>query len=51
MKKIVIASGNPGKLREIARILAPLEIEAAPQSDFGVPECPDRKSTRLNSSH
>lgn len=41
MSKIVIASGNPGKLREIARILAPLEIEALPQSDFNVPDCPE----------
>lgn len=41
MSKIVIASGNPGKLREIARILAPLEIEAVPQADFDVPDCPE----------
>jgi len=41
MNKLVIASGNAGKLREIARILEPLAIVAAPQSDFGVPECPE----------
>ena len=41
MNKIVIASGNAGKLREIARILEPLNMHAAPQSDFGVPECPE----------
>lgn len=41
MSKIVIASGNPGKLREIARILAPLDIEAVPQADFNVPDCPE----------
>ena len=41
MNKIVIASGNAGKLREIARILEPLNIDAVPQSDFGVPECPE----------
>lgn len=41
MSKIVIASGNPGKLREIARILAPLGIEAVPQADFDVPDCPE----------
>jgi XTP/dITP diphosphohydrolase len=41
MKKLVIASNNPGKLREIARILEPLAIEAVPQSDFGVPDCPE----------
>ena len=41
MKKIVIASNNAGKLREIGQILAPLGIEAHPQGDFGVPECPE----------
>jgi XTP/dITP diphosphohydrolase len=41
MQKIVIASGNAGKLREIRRILEPLEFNIVPQSDFGVPECPE----------
>lgn len=41
MKKLVIASGNPGKLREIERLLAPLDIVTASQSDFGVPDCPE----------
>lgn len=41
MSKLVIASGNTGKLREIARILAPLGIEAVPQSEFSVPDCPE----------
>jgi XTP/dITP diphosphohydrolase len=40
-QKIVIASNNKGKLREIGQILAPLGIEAHPQGDFGVPECPE----------
>jgi XTP/dITP diphosphohydrolase len=41
MSKLVIASGNVGKLREIARILAPLDIQAVPQSEFNVPDCPE----------
>ena len=41
MSKLVIASGNAGKLREIARILAPLDIQALPQSEFDVPDCPE----------
>lgn len=41
MKKVVIASNNPGKLREIGRILEPLGIEAEPQGNFGVPDCPE----------
>lgn len=36
--KIVMASGNPGKIREIARLLEHLDIEVLPQSDFDVPE-------------
>lgn len=38
-KKIVIATGNKGKLREIQHILSPLEIEVIAQSEFNVPEC------------
>ena len=41
MSQLVIASGNAGKLREIARILAPLGVEAVPQSQFNVPDCPE----------
>ncbi len=38
MKKIVLASGNPGKVREINELLAGHDIEVVPQSEFGVPE-------------
>lgn len=38
LKKLVIASGNAGKLREIAHLLQPLNIEVLPQSHFNVPE-------------
>lgn len=41
MSKLVIASGNAGKLREIAYILGPFGIEAVPQSQFNVPDCPE----------
>ena len=34
--KLVIASGNPGKLREIARLLTPFGIETVSQSELGV---------------
>src|SRR5713226_3947745 len=37
-KKLVIASNNPGKLREIGQILAPLGIEIIAQSVLAVPE-------------
>jgi XTP/dITP diphosphohydrolase len=35
-KQVVLASGNRGKLREINRLLQGLDMEAVPQSDFGV---------------
>ncbi|HNU65686.1 MAG TPA: RdgB/HAM1 family non-canonical purine NTP pyrophosphatase [Methylotenera sp.] len=38
-KKLVIATGNQGKLREIRHILGELDIEIVPQSALNVPEC------------
>jgi len=37
-KKIVLASGNRGKVREIGALLADLDCEVAPQSDFDITE-------------
>jgi XTP/dITP diphosphohydrolase len=34
--KIVLATGNPGKVREIQRILGELGVDVVPQSEFGV---------------
>ncbi len=45
MNKLVIASNNPGKLREIAAILAPLRIEVLPQGVLGVPEAEEPHCT------
>lgn len=45
MKKIVIASSNPGKLREFEQMLAPLGIELVPQSKFGIPEAGEPHAT------
>ena len=36
MKKLVVASSNPGKLRELAELLAPLGIEIVPQAQLGI---------------
>jgi XTP/dITP diphosphohydrolase len=38
MRKIVLASGNKGKVREINQILAGLALEVVPQTEFDVPE-------------
>lgn len=37
-RKIVLASGNQGKLREFAQILSTLDISLHAQSEFNVPE-------------
>jgi XTP/dITP diphosphohydrolase len=36
MTDIILASGNPGKVREINQLLAGLDFQVRPQSDFGV---------------
>ena len=36
MKKIVLASSNPGKVREINQLLADLDLQVQPQSEYGV---------------
>ncbi|OQW43089.1 MAG: non-canonical purine NTP pyrophosphatase [Proteobacteria bacterium SG_bin4] len=38
LEKLVIASNNSGKLREIGELLAPLAIEVIPQSQFAAGE-------------
>ena len=45
MRKLVLASGNPGKLREFRQMLAPLGIEVIPQSELGVPEADEPHGT------
>lgn len=36
MKRIVLASSNPGKVREINELLAGFDMQVLPQSEFGV---------------
>lgn len=45
MNKIVLASGNKGKLKEFAEILAEFGIEVLPQSQFNVEEVPETGTT------
>ena len=45
MQKLVIASNNPGKLREIGHLLEPLGIEVLPQSVFNVTEAEEPYGT------
>ena len=48
--KLVLASGNPGKLREIGAILAPLSIEVVAQSALGVEEAEEPHATFLENA-
>jgi XTP/dITP diphosphohydrolase len=37
-RRIVLASNNAGKVREIGQLLSAQDIEVLPQSEFGIPE-------------
>lgn len=50
MDKLVIATGNQGKLREIRQLLQPLGITVAPQSDFDVPEAEEPHVTFIENA-
>ena len=50
MQKLVIASGNAGKLREIQHLLEPFGIAAVPQSEFAVPEADEPHATFIENA-
>jgi XTP/dITP diphosphohydrolase len=50
MKKILLASNNPGKVREIAAILADHDMEVVPQSAFAVPEADETGLTFIENA-
>ena len=45
MQKLVIASGNKGKLRELTALLEPLDYEVHTQAEFNVPDVPETGTT------
>ena len=45
MNRLVLASGNPGKIREIAHLVAPLGIEVVPQAALGIDEAEEPHDT------
>lgn len=45
MKKLVLASSNPGKLREFESLLAPLGIEIVPQSSLALADAEEPHGT------
>jgi len=45
VSRLVLASGNEGKLREFRRLLAPLSIDVVAQSDLRIPEADEPHAT------
>jgi XTP/dITP diphosphohydrolase len=45
MRRLVLASNNPGKLREFRQMLAPLGMEIVPQSELGIAEAEEPHGT------
>jgi XTP/dITP diphosphohydrolase len=50
MKRLVLASGNPGKVREIQALLAPLAIEVLPQGELGIADAEEPHETFLENA-
>ena len=48
--KLVLASGNPGKLREIGSVLAPPSFEVISQASLGIAEAPEPHDTFLENA-
>ena len=45
MKKLVLASGNPGKVREFRQMLEPLGYEVVPQGELGIADAEEPHAT------
>jgi len=50
MRRLVLASSNPGKLREFRQMLAPLGIEIVPQSEVGITEADEPHGTFIENA-
>ncbi len=50
MKKLVIASNNPGKLREFQYLLSPLGIEVLTQAQLGIDEAEEPHETFIENA-
>ncbi len=48
--KLVIASGNKGKLKELAHLLEPLGLEIIPQAELNVPEAEEPFATFIENA-
>ena len=50
MRRLVLASGNPGKLKEIRALLAPLALEVVSQAELGIAEADEPHPTYLENA-
>src|SRR4249919_858720 len=50
MKRLILASNNPGKIREIAALLGALAIEVVPQAELGIGEADEPHDTFLENA-
>lgn len=49
-KKIVLATGNKGKVKELDRLLSPFNVEVIPQSQFDVPDVAETGTTFIENA-
>jgi len=45
VKRLVLASNNPGKIREFRELLAPLDLDVVPQGELGIAEAAEPHAT------
>lgn len=50
MKKIVLATGNQGKVREMADLLSDFGFDVVAQSEFNVPEAAETGTTFIENA-
>jgi len=50
VKRAVLASANPGKLRELTALLAPLSLQLVPQGELGIESPPETGATFLENA-
>ena len=50
MTRVVLASANPGKLREFAALLAPFAVELVPQAELGIRPAVETGTTFLENA-
>jgi XTP/dITP diphosphohydrolase len=50
LTRLVLASGNPGKLREFRQLCEPLGLKILPQSELGIPEAEEPHRTFIENA-